>query len=76
MQVSGIVYFATTLFAALAALAKWKRRRDLKIERVNRGLRSYVVADRTEEPNLPADTSGADALVRSGPPGPDLRIRH
>ena len=44
MQAQGIVYFGATLFLALVALIKWKRRRDLASERVNRGLRGYVAA--------------------------------
>ena len=44
MQAQEIVYFGVTLFLALVALTKWKRRRDLASERVNRGLRGYVAA--------------------------------
>ena len=44
MQAQEIVYFGATLFLALVALTKWKRRRDLASERVNRGLRGYVAA--------------------------------
>ena len=44
MQAQEIVYFGVTLFLALVALIKWKRRRDLASERVNRGLRGYVAA--------------------------------
>jgi hypothetical protein len=44
MQAQEIVYFGATLFLALVALIKWKRRRDLASERVNRGLRGYVAA--------------------------------
>jgi hypothetical protein len=44
MQAQAIVYFGATLFLALVALIKWKRRRDLASERVNRGLRGYVAA--------------------------------
>jgi hypothetical protein len=39
------VYFGVTLFLALVALIKWKRRRDLATARVNRGLRGYVAAE-------------------------------
>ena len=44
MQAQEIVYFGVTLFLALVTLIKWKRRRDLASERVNRGLRGYVAA--------------------------------
>ena len=44
MQAQEIVYFGVTLFLALVTLIKWKRRRDLASERVNRGLRVYVAA--------------------------------
>jgi hypothetical protein len=49
MQVQEIVYFGATLFLALVALIKWKRRRDLAAERVSRGLRGYVAAGSTAE---------------------------
>ena len=42
MQPTEITYFAVTLFAALATLLSWKRRRDLNTARVNRGLRGYM----------------------------------
>ena len=45
MHAQEIVYFGATLFLALVALIKWKRRRDLASERVNRGLRGYVAAE-------------------------------
>jgi hypothetical protein len=38
-------YFALLLFLALVALIKWKRRRDLAIKRMNRGLRGYVATE-------------------------------
>jgi hypothetical protein len=47
MRPQEIVYFGATLFLALVALVKWKRRRDLAAERVNRGLRGYVAAEVT-----------------------------
>ncbi len=50
MQAQEIVYFGVTLFLALVALIKWKRRRDLAVERVNRGLRGYVAAEVHLEP--------------------------
>lgn len=50
MQAQEIVYFGVTLFLALVALIKWKRRRDLASERVNRGLRGYVAAKGNLEP--------------------------
>lgn len=49
MQSEEIVYFGATLFLALVALIKWKRRRDLATARVNRGLRDYVAAKGTVE---------------------------
>jgi hypothetical protein len=49
MQSEEIVYFGATLFLALAALIKWKRRRDLATARVNHGLRGYVAAEGTVE---------------------------
>ena len=42
MRPTEIVYFAAMLFLALVALIMWKRRRDLAILRVNRGLREYA----------------------------------
>ena len=50
MQAQEIVYFGATLFLALVALIKWKRRRDLASERINRGLRGYVAAKGNLEP--------------------------
>jgi hypothetical protein len=50
MQAQEIVYFGATLFLALVALIKWKRRRDLASERVNRGLRGYVAAKGKRQP--------------------------
>jgi len=50
MQAQEIVYFGATLFLALVALIKWKRRRDMASERVNRGLRCYVAAKGNLEP--------------------------
>ena len=37
-----IVFFAVTLFLALAALSMWKHRRDAIAARLNRGLRGYA----------------------------------
>jgi hypothetical protein len=51
MQPVEITYFAVTLFAALAALINWKRRRDLNQARLNRGLRGYMAA--TDAVRLP-----------------------
>ena len=39
-----IIYFSATMFLALLALVKWKRRRDIIAARLNRGLRGYVEA--------------------------------
>jgi hypothetical protein len=44
MQPTEVIYFTVALFLALAALIKWKRRRDLIAARLNRGLRGYVEA--------------------------------
>ena len=51
MQPVEIAYFSVTLFAALAALVSWKRRRDLNHARLNRGLRGYMAA--TDAVRLP-----------------------
>jgi hypothetical protein len=45
-----IVYFAVLMFLALAALIKWKRRRDETAARLKRGLCGYVAANRTAAP--------------------------
>jgi len=37
-----IVFFAVSLFLALAFLISWKRRRDVVHARLNKGLRGYV----------------------------------
>jgi hypothetical protein len=37
-----IVFFAVSLFLALAALSTWKHRRDAIAARLNRGLRGYA----------------------------------
>jgi len=39
-----IIYFSATMFLALLAPVKWKRRRDMIAARLNRGLRGYVEA--------------------------------
>ena len=44
-----IVFFAVTLFLALAFLITWKRRRDTLNARLNKGLRGYVAGDRDNE---------------------------
>lgn len=64
MQPATIVLFAATLFAALVALYKWKRRRDLNAERVNRGLRCYVAVNAREPRRL--ETFDSQALPQSG----------
>ena len=55
MHSTGIVYFAVTLFLALAVLIKWKRRHDMHAARLNRGLRGYV-AGTTAGLAVPAQT--------------------
>jgi hypothetical protein len=42
MPTPDITLFAITLFLDLILLFKWKRRRDVIMHRVNRGLRGYV----------------------------------
>ena len=42
-----IAYFAVLMFLALAALIKWKHRRDETAARLRRGLCGYVAANRT-----------------------------
>ena len=49
-----IVYFAVLMFLALAALIKWKRRRDETAARLRRGLCGYVAANRTVPIQPPA----------------------
>jgi hypothetical protein len=44
MQPTDIVFFAVTMFLSLGTLFNWKRRRDMALARVNRGLRGYVAA--------------------------------
>jgi hypothetical protein len=44
MQPTDIAFFAGTMFLSLGTLIKWKRRRDVALSRVNRGLRGYVAA--------------------------------
>jgi hypothetical protein len=41
-----MVYFAVTLFLALAALIQWKLRRVVAAARLKRGLAGYVAARR------------------------------
>jgi hypothetical protein len=62
MRPQEIVYFGATLFLALVALIKWKRRRDLAAARVNRGLRGYVAAEVTVEPPAAEETQGKNLI--------------
>jgi hypothetical protein len=62
-----IVYFAVLLFLALAALIKWKRRRDETAARLKRGLCGYVAANRTapapaQDP-APKDTAAENLIT-------------
>ena len=55
-----IVYFTVLMFLALAALIKWKHRRDETAAKLRRGLCGYVAASRTvREPA--ADAAPKDA---------------
>ena len=49
-----IVYFTVLMFLALAALIKWKHRRDETAARLRRGLCGYVAASRTVPVQPPA----------------------
>ena len=49
-----IVYFTVLMFLALAALIKWKHRRDETAARLRRGLCGYVAASRTVPIQPPA----------------------
>ena len=57
-----IAYFAVLMFLALAALIKWKRRRDETAARLRRGLCGYVAANREVRASGPKDTE-EEALV-------------
>ena len=48
-----IALFGITLFLALVALARWKRRRDLVRERMNSKLRGYVAFENAVQPGEP-----------------------
>ena len=62
MQPTEITYFTVTLFLALAALIKWKRRRDVNAARLNRGLRGYVAAKSTVRLPRPDETHGENLI--------------
>jgi len=62
MQPAAIIIFDMTLFLAIAALIKWKRRRALNTVRINRGLRGYVTATGTAPLPGPEDTPGEDLV--------------
>ena len=62
MKPQDTVYFGATLFLALVALVKWKRRRDLAAERVNRGLRGYVAAEVTVDHPKAEETQGENLI--------------
>ncbi len=59
-----MIYFALTLFLALAALIQWKLRRYVAAARLKRGLAGYVAA-RRQRPLRAAvteDTSAEDLI--------------
>ncbi len=59
-----IVYFAVLMFLALAALIKWKRRRDETAARLRRGLCGYVAANRTAPvPDAAPKDTAAENLI-------------
>lgn len=61
-----IAYFGISLFIALAALAKWKRRKDLVAKRLNRGLNCYVETKKQNKPKTRTETKAfPDALLAS-----------
>ena len=49
-----IVYFTVLMFLALAALIKWKHRRDETAAKLRRGLCGFVAASRTVAVRPPA----------------------
>jgi hypothetical protein len=57
-----ILYFTLTLFLALAVLIKWKRRRDLIVARLNRGLSGYVATRRTSRRPAAEETHGENLI--------------
>ena len=62
MQPTDITFFALSMFLALGTLIKWKRRRDIILTRVNRGLRGYVDAKGTVTRPLPEATDGESLI--------------
>jgi hypothetical protein len=62
MSHAEIIYFTVTMFLALAALIKWKHRRDVIAARVNRGLRGYASAMSTVGLAMPEETRGEDLI--------------
>jgi hypothetical protein len=59
MNSLALPYFGVVLFLALVFLARWKRRHDAKA-RMNRGLTSYVSAEKGGE----AEVGAAEATVQ------------
>jgi hypothetical protein len=61
-----IVYFTVLMFLALAALIKWKHRRDETAAKLRRGLCGYVAASRTARvPVQPPVSEPKDAEQQS-----------
>lgn len=50
------VLFGLAMFGALAALLQWRHRRSLKAARLNRGLREFIAAEGTEQPEQTLST--------------------
>jgi len=50
MAATDISIFGVTLFLALVALLRWKRRRDKLAERLNQILRGYIAVQEAPEP--------------------------
>ena len=57
-----IAYFTVLMFLALAALIKWKRRRDETAARLSRGLCGYVAANREVQAPAPSERYGRASL--------------
>ena len=62
MQPTEIIPFGIAMFLALAALIKWKRRRDTIAARLNRGLRGYVEG-RATAPAPAADKTHTQSFI-------------
>ena len=55
MAVAEIGLFGVTLFLALVALMRWKRRRDLVRQRMTSKLRGYVATENAANPASPEE---------------------